>query len=211
MVGPLLARGLGHKAQLIRPMRCSRSWCGALLLVLATACGDDQGDEGEPAASGGTAGSSAAGVPGAGGSSGEGGSDVATIPLDPPTWVDLEICANINEGDSGALDDCFFCCTDAGNANSGFFDGHCACGESPESEEVCDQAADSDACTMCCQSANYWSASYSPAAAHCSCHQHEDTGICGAQTDDANCAVCCLNAGYVGHTVFNDSCTCSQG
>jgi hypothetical protein len=190
-------------------MRNPQFWCGAVLLAIGiSGCDDDPSEDQNAAGAAGTGGSSgAAGAPDIGGS----GGDEVTIPIEPPTSVELEVCESIPEGESNSTDDCFFCCTDAGHRNSGFFQGACACGQSPAGNDVCaDQIADGDACTTCCQNESYRSASYSPAG-QCICSAHEDADVCAMHASDGDCAVCCINAGYVGHTAFNGSCTCSQG
>jgi hypothetical protein len=147
------------------------SWRGALLVALAiSACGESSSEKDEPAGSSGDAGSSGnagsvdAGAPAAGGTSGGivlgGGSGTVTIPLEPPTWVDLTICGSIsNDGTGESNTDCFYCCVTANYSNQGFFDGHCVCGNSPVGDEVC---ADQSPARRASTGGTRWATTVSP-------------------------------------------------
>lgn len=137
----------------------------------------------------------------------------ATIPLTPPAKINLEVCKSISDDASPAsVGDCFLCCNQAGLVNSGFFQGSCACGAEIEGLTVCAaQNSDADACTACCNAANYSSAGFSPAPpASCYCDAHTNGSVCAQQTSRANCAVCCINAGYVS-SGYGGLCTCADG
>ncbi len=129
------------------------------------------------------------------------GADGVGCALNPPSYIDVNRCANIVET-SSTMATCIACCSPDFGDQSFINQGKCTCADLPlpSDKVVCAAAANMEDCSTCCSKAGIGLAQFSGG---CTClGRTDDAEVCvdaaRMAKPDVSCANCCMNHGYLG-------------